>query len=140
LAIELAAGRLGVLSPAEVVERLGLTLFRSGRTDRPERQATLAATLDWSWDLLDGDGRAALSQLGVFEGGFALDAADAVLVLPSGAWPAYVVGVLVERSLVTARGGRFALLGPVREYALGKLADPATVEARHGAWYAGLAP
>ena len=55
LALELAAARLGVLSPAALAERLddALDLLGHGPRDAPERQQTLRATLDWSFDLLD---------------------------------------------------------------------------------------
>ena len=59
-------------------ERFELLAARAGRQDR---QATLRATFDWSWDLLTRAEKAALAQLSVFEGGFTLEAAEAVLDL-----------------------------------------------------------
>lgn len=124
LAIELAAARARVMSPAAMLQRIGerfrLLTERSGRI---KRQASMQATLDWSWELLTADEQAALMQLSVFEGGFDADAAEAVVLLPEGASGFAVLDVvasLVDKSLVrSARDHRFALLETVRDYALG---------------------
>jgi DNA polymerase III delta prime subunit len=81
LAIELAAARLAVLSLAELQERLAqrFALLRDARREAPDRQRTLRAALDWSWDLLRGGERSALIQSSVFSGGFTLVAAEAVI-------------------------------------------------------------
>lgn len=134
LALELAAGRLGVLSPADVVERLDLSLLRSAE-DLPDRQATLTGALDWSWDLLSPAERDVLAQLSVFRGRFALDAAEAVARPIGGAWVVDVIQALVERSLLSVDGDRFGLLGPIRAYAALRLADPGPVRMRHAAWF-----
>jgi len=80
LAIELAAARLGVLTPAALAARLGdaLSMLDRGPRDVPERQRTLRATLDWSFDLLDPEEQDAFTALGAFAGGCDLDAAEAV--------------------------------------------------------------
>src|SRR6185436_2258426 len=80
LAIELAASRAKLLSPQALLARLGrrLELLRGGARDRPERQQTLRAALDWSFDLLEEDARLVFARLSVFAGGFRLDAAEAV--------------------------------------------------------------
>ena len=81
-------------------ERFRLLASRGGRVDR---QATLRATFDWSWDLLCRAERTALAQLSVFEGGFTLEAAEAVLRLSDGdadAWPVDVLQSLVDKSFV----------------------------------------
>ena len=72
LAIELAAAKLRVLSPAELADRLDdqLAVLVHGRRTAPERQRTLRATLDWSYDLLDDDERTVFRRLGIFAGGF----------------------------------------------------------------------
>jgi predicted ATPase len=140
LAIELAAGRLGVLSPAEVLDRLGLSLLRSGRADLSDRQATLRGALDWSWDLLSEPERAGLAALSVFQGGFTLEAAEAVVAAePGSPWVLDLVQALAEKSLVRRAGWRFDLLVAVREYAYERLAErggTAAAEERHGAWFA----
>ena len=82
LAIELAAARVRVMPPrvllSRMSERFKLLAHAAGGIDR---QATLRATFDWSWDLLSRAEKAALAQLSVFEGGFTLEAAEAVLEL-----------------------------------------------------------
>src|SRR6185436_20011772 len=79
LALELAAGRLGALGPAAIAERLadGFVLLGAGNRAAPTRQQTLAATLQWSHDLLEPDERILFRRLSVFAGGFELAAAEA---------------------------------------------------------------
>ena len=145
LALELAAGRLGVLSVRDVLDRLGLRLLRRGTGDR---HGTLMAALDWSWELLEARERVAFAQLSVFEGSFTLEAAEAVLDLSADCWPVDAVQALVDRSLVRALGEdasdgqpegepRFGMYASLRDYAASKLADPAPSR-RHAAFFAGL--
>jgi predicted ATPase/class 3 adenylate cyclase len=122
LAIELAAARVRVMPPkallARVSERFKLLASSGGRRDR---QATLRATFDWSWDLLALADKAALAQLCMFQGGFTLEAAEAVLDLNVGgetAWPADAVQSLLDKSFVRrVDDERFDLLVSVQEYA-----------------------
>ncbi len=82
LAIELAAARMRVLSPAQIVERMRDRFsLLAGTRGTTARQATLRAAIDWSWDLLTPWEQAALAQCSIFDGGFTLDAAEAVLDL-----------------------------------------------------------
>src|SRR5207253_1193304 len=76
LAIELAAARMRVLPPRALLSRLsrGLAVLDSGHQDQPERQRTLRAALDWSYELLSPAEQALFRRLGVFVGGFALEA------------------------------------------------------------------
>jgi len=140
LAIELAAARSRVMSPEKLLERMSqrFRLLTSSGTRR-DRHATLLGTLDWSWDLLSHDEQAGLAQLSVFEGGFTLDAAAAVLDLTE-LWPEDAVQALVDKSLVRVDGpDRFDLLVSVQAYAADKLdalGDRAVVEARHGEHFA----
>ncbi|MEQ1503881.1 MAG: tetratricopeptide repeat protein [Myxococcota bacterium] len=139
LAIELAAARGRVLSPARLVERISERFDLLKSTTRTDRHATLRATLDWSWDLSSPAERAALAQLVVFEGQAGLAAAEAVV--EAGAPPLDVLEALVDRSWVRRVGDdRFELLGTVRAYAGEKLAaaDRHAAEVRHGRWYAAL--
>jgi predicted ATPase len=80
LAIELAAARIRVLSPADLLDRLDrrLSVLVGGSRDLPERQQTIRRTIEWSTQLLDDGQRKLLARLGVFEGGFTLEAAEFV--------------------------------------------------------------
>jgi predicted ATPase/class 3 adenylate cyclase len=145
LAIELAAARLRVLSLAQLADRLDdqLAFLARGMRTAPERQRTLRATLDWSYDLLDEDERVVFRRVGIFAGGFGPDAAEHVVAddqIPR----ARVIDLLeqlVERSLVTMVLGdshaRFRLLEPVRQYAAERLGEASEREAlaqRHLKW------
>ncbi|MFZ2649030.1 MAG: tetratricopeptide repeat protein [Burkholderiaceae bacterium] len=154
LAIELAAARVRVLSPSKLLARMSerfKLLASSGK--RHDRQATLRATFDWSWELLRPSERAALAQLSVFEGGFTLEAAEAVLDLAAFdavPWPTDVLQSLVDKSFVRKHGnGRFDLLVSMQEYAAEHLRTPghiarsgpqaqASAQARHAAYFAAL--
>ena len=78
LALELAAAKTRVLEPAELVHRLEDALSRGAASDLPERQQTMTATLDWSYDLLAAEEQTLLRQLATFVDGFGLAAAEAV--------------------------------------------------------------
>jgi predicted ATPase len=150
LAIELAAGRVGALTPAAIAERLDdrFRLLRAGSSTAPTRQQTLEATLRWSHDLLEPDERVLFRRLGVFAGGFELGAAEAVC---SGdvlglAEIADVLGRLVEKSLVSFddRGPdrRYRLLETVRLYSreqLDEAGEAPALAARHARWALALA-
>lgn len=128
LAIELAAARVRVMPPRTLLqrmsERFAVLVSLGGRSDR---QATLRATFDWSWDLLAMHERAALAHLSVFEGRFTLRAAEAVVQLQAHPDARTVVDVLqslVEKSLVRQRDeGRFDMLVSVRDYAAQHLGE-----------------
>ena len=80
LAIELAAARASCSPPQALLARLEhrLDLLTGGPRDRPTRQQTLRATIDWSYDLLGPDEQALFARLAVFAGGCTLEAAEAV--------------------------------------------------------------
>src|SRR5207253_2511910 len=80
LALELAAARIKILAPHHILDRLGhrLELLNRGPQDLPERQQTLRALIDWSYDLLAPTEQNLLVRLAVFAGGCDLDAAEAV--------------------------------------------------------------
>ena len=132
LAIELAAARVRVISPRvlmnRVCDRFDLISARSGRQDR---QLTLRATFDWSWDLLGDREKASLALLSVFQGGFSLDSATAVLP-PADDSLSDVVDVvqgLVDKSFVRQiSDSRFDLLETVREYAARQLVGNGSFE------------
>ena len=152
LAIELAAARVRVMPPRMLLARMGERFkLLSSSGGRQDRQATLRAAFDWSWDLLSTSDKAALAQLSVFEGGFTLEAAEAVLDLSTfddAAWPADAVSSLIDKSFVRpVSNERFDLLVSVQEYAAehlrtegrftgsGPLALQAA-QARHGSHFA----
>ena len=134
LAIELAAARLRTLSPDRLLARLErlLPLLTGGPRDAPERQRTLRATLDWSYQLLLPPERHALAGLGVFMGGCTLEAAEFVCEADFDALEA-----LVEQSLLGYRDSRYSLLESVREYALDQIRSTQELEQvrmRHADW------
>jgi predicted ATPase/class 3 adenylate cyclase len=141
LAIELAAARVKLLPPQALLARLGqrLELLRGVARDRPERQQTLRAALDWSFDLLDEDEQRVFARTSVFAGGFRLDAAEAVCDADLDA-----VEALLENSLLRAEvrpdgEPRFFLLETIRDYAREQLERGGGAEAvreRHARWYA----
>ncbi|MSO79561.1 MAG: adenylate/guanylate cyclase domain-containing protein [Acidimicrobiia bacterium] len=142
LAIELAAARLQLMAPAEVLARLDerFGLLTGGRRTVLERHQTLRGAIDWSYTLLDPGEQLLFARLSVFAGGFTLYAAEAVTT-GEGLAPAEVLarlGSLVAKSMVvtddTAAGTRYRLLETLREYArekLGEVDDPAQVQAGH---------
>jgi predicted ATPase/class 3 adenylate cyclase len=147
LAIELATARLRVLDPAGIAERLDdrfRFLTGGARTALP-RQRTLAATMDWSYDLLSEKEQAMLQRLAVFAGTFSLEAAEAVCADDEIAdfEVIDVVDRLVAASLVTlGERGRFRMLETVRQYAVDKLAASGEMtewRRRHAGYFAGLA-
>jgi tetratricopeptide (TPR) repeat protein len=127
LAIELAATRVGVLPPAVMLQRLDdrLKLLKGGARDAPERQRTLRATIDWSYDLLEPQEQRLFGSLGVFAGGFMLEAAESVC----GVDLDVVDGLasLTDNGLTRVEGTeeepRFATLETIREYAVERLEE-----------------
>jgi predicted ATPase len=140
LAVELAAARIGLLSSAELLERLdrALPLLTGGARDAPERHRTLRATIEWSYDLLSVEEQRLFVRLAVFAGSFTLEAAEQICGAELD-----VVQALVDRSLVRRWGsGRFGMLETVREYALERLdalPDAGTVRRRHAEYFLDVA-
>jgi predicted ATPase len=121
LAIELAAARVTILDPDELLVRLErqLPLLTGGPRDAPERQRTLRATIEWSYQLLQKEEARLLARLAVFAGTFSLDAGEAVAEADL-----ETMSALVDGSLLNPIGdSRFALLQMVREYASERLED-----------------
>ena len=159
LAIELAAARVRVMSPAMILERLGHSLdLGGGARDMPERQRTLRGAIAWSHDLLSPTEQRLFARLGVFAGGCTTEAAYAVTDPDGDLGLDVSVGLesLADKSLVrielsgqtpTASTAaldetRFSMHPLLREYALerlGELAERAAVEARFAAVYAAIA-
>jgi predicted ATPase/class 3 adenylate cyclase len=150
LAIELAAARIHVLSPQAMLSRLDqrLKLLTGGGQDLDQRQQTLRATIQWSFDLLSTREQTLFARLSVFVGGCRLDAAEAVCD------PIGDVGVdvldglssLVEKSLLRQRDDpdgepRFWMLETIREFAAetaAQHADASTLSRRHLAHFSTL--
>jgi predicted ATPase/DNA-binding SARP family transcriptional activator len=137
LAIELAAARSKVLSPAAMLERLArrLDLLTSGPRDAPARQRTLRAAIGWSYDLLEEDARRLFADLGVFVGGWTLEEAEAVC----GPDALDGIAALADQSLVTRDGDRFGMLESIRAFALEQLTEPDDARRRHAHAFAALA-
>jgi predicted ATPase/DNA-binding SARP family transcriptional activator len=145
LALELAAARVSTLSPVEVRERLAnrFTLLTSGVRTAEERQQTLRATVDWSYQLLSETERRVFGQLSVFRGGWTLMSAEDVLG-DEHTHPGEVldtIGRLVDQSMVIVEAGptsRYRMLETLREYAAQRLhASGQEVEMarRHAAYF-----
>lgn len=152
LALELAAARvpsLGVTALAAALDER-LRVLGDPQRSAPARQRTLRAALEWSHGLLDLRAQRVFRGLGVFAGGFTLDAAQAVIADqdPTAALDAWAVmvtlGRLVEDSLVVRGGGeppRYDLLESSRLFALellGRSGEAPALRARHLAWCAGF--
>jgi predicted ATPase/DNA-binding SARP family transcriptional activator len=122
LAVELAAARVRVMSVADIARRLEdrFALLRGGARDAPERHQTLHGVVDWSWNLLEPAGQAAMRALSVFPDGFTADAARQLL--GDGDVPEILRALehLVDQSLLqvadTPTGTRFRMLETVREF------------------------
>jgi len=157
LAIELAAARVRVLPPRQLIRRLQDRFgVLAGSRGAVPRHVTLKATIDWSWELLSPWEQAGLAQCSVFEGGFALETAEAVLDLSS--WPEApstldVIQALLDKSLLRSwttgspsgpsEQRRFGMYLSIQEYAAGRLtqaSDAASSLAalRHGQHFARL--
>jgi predicted ATPase/transcriptional regulator with XRE-family HTH domain len=135
LAIELAAARMTLFSPPELLARLDhrLAVLTDGALDMPERQRTLRSAIEWSYDLLDADEQRLFRRLGVFAGGWTLAAAEAIGESSS---VISTLHSLINKSLVkldsAAEGGgetRFNMLETLREYALERLEESGEAEA-----------
>ena len=139
LALELAAARVKVLSPSQILERIGeaLPLLADGPRDAPERQRTLRATIEWSHDLLSADEQQLFRRLAVFTGGFTLEAAEEVCDADLEA-----ISLLVDKSLVRVSDERFSVLETIREYADERLSasgEENDLRTRHARFFATFA-
>jgi predicted ATPase len=143
LAIELAAARTDLLSPAAIRSRLAdrFELLVEGGVGASQRQQTLRAAIDWSFELLTDDQRTFFARLGVFAGTFDLDAALQAggAQLPR---PLELLSSLVKQSMVARSGtDRYRLLDTLRAYALDALAelDADETRARHASYFTEIA-
>ncbi|AIE86849.1 transcriptional regulator, winged helix family [Fimbriimonas ginsengisoli Gsoil 348] len=132
LAIELAAARLNILPIAEVSQRMEnrLSLLQSSERSRHPRHKTMEAAIDASYQLLNEEEKQAFRQLSVFEGGFTLESAGAVL---EGKDPLAVVSRLIDTSLVYVQEDhfspvRYSMYSTLREFGLGRLTESGELE------------
>ena len=146
LALELAAARVRSLTVSDINTRLKdrYRILTGGGRVLQERQQTLRALVDWSYDLLNEGEQSTLRRLGVFVGGFDLAAAEEVCgeepLMPEDVLD--ILGSLVEKSLVMLEerddGARYRMLETIRDYAREKLeqgGDGAATQGRHCAHY-----
>ena len=146
LAIELAAARIKLFSPDEMLSRLNkpLDLLRGGPRDVPDRHRTLQRAIAWSYDLLDADEQTLFRRLSVFAGGCRLDAAEAVC----GGDPLEIdvldgISALVDKSLIRPTEGaqgamRFIMLETIREFGLQRLRESGeedTMRREHASYF-----
>jgi predicted ATPase/DNA-binding SARP family transcriptional activator len=145
LAIELAAAQSAYLTPKQIAALLddALTTLATRIRGTPDRQATLAETVSWSFGLLGADERVLFPRLSIFAGGFTLDAAESIASgdlhrrLPD------ILATLVDKSLVLAGTldtdhVRYRLHEFVRQYAAQRLeqsGEGPSRQSRHAAWY-----
>jgi predicted ATPase/DNA-binding CsgD family transcriptional regulator len=167
LAIELAAARCRLFTPQALLARLDrrLPMLAGGPRDMPERQRTLYDAIGWSYELLTATEQAVFAHIGVFAGGFTIEAAEAVcselkMQNEEGKMPTagpntshfafsilHLLEVLIDQSLLRmaddgAGEPRYAMLQVVREYALERLAASGADRAarqRHARYFMALA-
>ena len=147
LAIELAAARIKFMSPRSILAKLEsqLNLLTGGARDLPARQQTIRGTISWSYDLLEENERRLFERLGIFAGGFTLEAAEKVAGESENSSFSTLDSItsLIEQSLLvsneTADGDvRFRMLEVVREYALEALeksGELETMQQNHAGYY-----
>jgi predicted ATPase len=143
----LAAARVKLLPPEALSVRLQrpLELLVGGARDRPSRQQTLRATIDWSYGLLDPAEQRLFTRLSIFAGGFTVESAEAVCDDGGDLGMAVLDGLasLLNKSLVRRQGEddakpRLLLLETLREFASERLRASGKAEAvaaRHAAYF-----
>jgi predicted ATPase/Tfp pilus assembly protein PilF len=150
LALELAAAKIKILSPETMSSMLSsrLKLLTGGARDLPERQQTLRNTLEWSINLLDDEVKTLFARLGVFVGGFSLEAAKTICNLKEDNEANQdffeVLSMVLNNSLLQMEdyhslGPRFKMLETIREYALDLLEENEEIDKfqeRHAQYFA----
>ncbi|HSF02967.1 MAG TPA: tetratricopeptide repeat protein, partial [Solirubrobacterales bacterium] len=150
LAIELAAARLKLFPPQAMVSRLArrFDFLKGGGRDLPDRQRTLRSALEWSYNLLSENERALFRRQAVFDGGFTLEAAEAICVAEDEEIDVVdVVSSLVDKSLLRSVPGedgepRFFRLRSIRDFGMDLLEESGEADLwkrRHAEFFAELA-
>jgi predicted ATPase/DNA-binding NarL/FixJ family response regulator len=150
LAIELAAAWLPVLSPEQIDARLGdrLGLLTRGARTQPERQQTLRASIEWSYELCSQAERLLWARLSVFAGGFELDAAEGICAdhrLGAEQLLGLLAGLVSKSVLIAAHGdgaARYRLPETLRAYGQERLHESGeytTLRRQHRDWHEQLA-
>ena len=139
LALELAAVRVKALSPAQILALLErrLPLLTGGARDLPERQRTLRATIEWSYELLTSAEQSLFARMAVFVGGCTLDAAQEVAEADID-----TLLSLVDKSLLRYADDRYLMLETIREFAheqLTRLGEAEAMAARHADYFIAVA-
>ena len=162
LALELAAARIKLLTPKQLLDKLSgarLAVLKGGRRDMPERHQTLLKTIQWSYNLLSPAAQSWFARLGIFDGGWSLDAVEAMMkaladtphddddefALSDSALD--LLDSLYDNSLLVKpaeaeAAGRFTILETLREFALGQLHERGEIERLrdwHAYYFLGLA-
>ena len=148
LALELAAARVKAFPPTTLLARLGtrLPLLTGGTRDAPARQRTLRDAIAWSYDLLSPDEGRLFRRLGIFVGGWTLEAAEAVANVDGDVDVLEGLSALVDKSLVHldehGPEPRYGILETIREFAQDRLAasgEAASLHQAHAAYFLNLA-
>lgn len=149
LALELAALRFRVFTPAQILDRLDNTmeLLRAGPRTAPQRQQTIEGAIRWSYDLCTPAEQQLWQQFSIFSGGFDIDAAEAICQVPTGPQRLLdALTALVEKSVLRLRfddtGARYSILEPIRQFGHDRLLESGGdggVRARHHDHYRRLA-
>ena len=139
LAVELAAARINVLTPDALVAQpdRALDMLTGGHRDAPERQRSLRSTIAWSYELLSEEERLLFTRLGIFHGGFDLDAAERAADADVD-----TLASLIDKSLLQqTAGGRFVMLATIHEFASERLEtarEGSSYRRRHAVHFAEL--
>ena len=150
LAVELAASRINVLAPTQLLAMLSerFRVLTGGKRTALPRQQTMRAAIDWSYDLLDENEKLMFRRLAVFSGGCTLEAAREVCGDQAiGQWEVFeLLSSLIDKSLVSSESSgaeqRYRLLESTRQYALEKLEQSGEfdgMQRRHAAYYTAMA-
>jgi predicted ATPase/class 3 adenylate cyclase len=144
LAIELAAARMRLLGPRDLLKRIDSVLeIGAGSADLPDRQRTLSSAIAWSYEALPPDEQELFARLGVFADGWTLEAAEAIAG-DAVADVAAGLETLATHSLVRVNPGaqyRMRMLSPLRAYALDRLKESGSYENmrdRHASYFGEL--